>query len=171
MRLSDKITKDLMDRAKVWSYDIVIPNFYVWEFEMDLFKMTWTWYIIEYEIKISRADFFNDFKKKNKHERLKNWLLDTNRFYFVVPEWLIKEDEVPEYCWLIYAKTNWWKFYYFKTIKNAKLLHKNKKIDDIKYVTNLLHKVSFREKLKQQKIWTLKNKIIDLKKEINDKSN
>lgn len=145
MKLADKIIRSFLNDIKKWN-EIIIPNFYM-SWEMDIFRMLPSWYIYEYEIKISRADFKNDFKKWDKHKRLKNWKLQCNRFYFVVPENLVLIDEIPEYCWLIY-------FYetpkggYFKTIKNAKFLHKEKKNKDLKFVSNLLDKIAFREYLK-----------------------
>ena len=158
MSITEWIIKWLMEWCSVWSKDVVIPNFYVGQWEMDVFKMTWTWYIMEYEVKISRADFKNDFKKWDKHKLLKNWELHTNRFFYVVPEWLIKLEEVPDYCGLIYAKEYEgapWR-YHFKVIQKAKLLHKNNLSSDIDFIKKLLHKVVFRESIKTMKLNNLK---------------
>lgn len=63
----------------------------------------------EFEIKISRSDFFNDFKHKTrKHSFLgavnKEYLNGIpNYFYYVVPKGLITKEEVPEYAGLCYV--------------------------------------------------------------------
>jgi len=149
MKLSDKITRSFLDKIKNWN-EIIIPNFY-FSWEMDIFRMLPSWYIYEYEIKISRADFKNDFKKTywntNKHEQLKNWKLDCNRFYFIVPKDLIKINEIPEYAGLIYFDETP-KGWLFKTVKNAKFLHKEKKNKDFKFIKYLLTKIAYREYLK-----------------------
>lgn len=156
---SNLISKNLLKWADKWSNDVVIPNFYVDYWEMDMFKMTWSWYILEYEIKISRWDFFNDFKKWNKHELLKEWKLSCNRFFFVVPKDLIKIDEIPEYAWLLYFEECWTaKFPRFTLIKNAKVLHKRKKTEDNKFLIYLLNKMAFRDTLSKGKIYNLKQK-------------
>ena len=62
MKLADKILFDLMNFAQ-GGRDIVIPNFYYDWYEMDLFRLTHSGIIYEYEVKISRADFKADFEK------------------------------------------------------------------------------------------------------------
>src|ERR1044072_3027829 len=94
---------------------------------MDFFKLSQAGVLTEYEIKISRSDYFSDFDKKRsyhdngKHEKMKQRICKANKFYFVVPDGLIKEDEVPEYAGLLtYDRGS------IRTIKNAPVLHKNK---------------------------------------------
>lgn len=105
-------------KSKVW------PNYTPngW-FECDLIEITSAGYFIEYEIKISRADFRADFDKArpdwskpyrfgmpqemlNKHDRLNTDLTDATprRFYFVVPEGMIDREHVPHYAGLITIK-------------------------------------------------------------------
>lgn len=53
-----------MSYAKGTELDLIIPNFYLNSpFEMDVCKITKAGIVYEYEIKISRSDFKNDFKK------------------------------------------------------------------------------------------------------------
>jgi len=108
-------------------------------------------YCYEIEIKTSRADFFNDFKKTEKHTILKEgthqvkkyrykydpvtkrntpdhyyetqeWKFRPNRFYYCVPEDLIKPEEVPDYAGLMYINdTN-----KIRIVKEATFLHKEK---------------------------------------------
>lgn len=107
-------------------------NLNIYNWESDVLKITKSNYSYEFEIKISRSDFKNDFKhKKNKHIILENKedVNKPNYFYYVVPTDLIKVDEMPDYAGLIYVKgvvfgTNI--RYYFTEIKKAPKLHKEK---------------------------------------------
>lgn len=109
-------------------------NLNVYDWESDVLKITKSGYAYEFEIKISKADFKNDFKhKKKKHlllENKENQVKMPNYFYYVVPEDLITEDEVPEYAGLIYVHAtvigNCRIYYQFEEIKAAPKLHSNK---------------------------------------------
>ena len=109
-------------------------NLNVYDWESDVLKITKIGYAYEFEIKISRGDFKNDFKhKKKKHlllENKENKAKMPNYFYYVVPEGLITEDEVPEYAGLIYVLAtvigNSRVYYQFQEIKTAPKLHSNK---------------------------------------------
>jgi cell division protein FtsI/penicillin-binding protein 2 len=147
------------------TYKYSVDNLYVFPWESD--KLIWTkaGYIYEFEIKISRADYRNDFKHKaDKHllfsskikkqpESLQQDLFANlqkreqkkypqitveqakrrcypentklpNYFYYVVPEGLIRVEEVPEYAGLIWIQDDW-----FCVKKKAPCLHKEKYTD------------------------------------------
>lgn len=165
MKLADQISKTLVRFVNSGS-DIVVPNFYVGKYECDVMKLTKSGVFTEYEIKISRADFFNDFKKEHQERDMtdyvkgvSNWYSmpiltynkhkltelgnRANKFYFVVPDGLIAPSEVPKYSGLIY--------YYngrIRVVKNAKQIHKNKGLIDLEA---LALKLSFREQAWRQK--------------------
>lgn len=91
----------------------VFPNTFIDGFEADVIEITKSGYATEYEVKISRSDFFNDGKKKigfykgkvvnwNKFDMLQEGKR-VNYFYYVVPKGLITVDEVPEFAGLIYV--------------------------------------------------------------------
>lgn len=109
-------------------------NLNVYNWESDVLKITRSGYAYEFEIKISRADFKNDFKhKKKKHTLLESKESGSkipNYFYYVVPEGLVSEEEVPEYAGLIYVLGNVnglrRPYYQFQEIKKAPKLHSNK---------------------------------------------
>ena len=109
-------------------------NLNVYDWESDVLKITKSGYAYEFEIKISRGDFKNDFKhKKKKHlllENKENKAKMPNYFYYVVPEDLVTEDEVPEYAGLIYVHAtiigNSRIYYQFQEIKTAPKLHSDK---------------------------------------------
>lgn len=127
-------------------------NLNVYDWESDVLKITKSGYAYEFEIKISRGDFKNDFKhKKKKHlllESKDNSAKMPNYFYYVVPEGLITEDEVPEYAGLIYVHATVISdsrvYYQFQEIKSAPKLHTNKIDEDSlklidKFYYNYIH--------------------------------
>jgi len=117
----------------------IIPNFYIDAFECDLFTLNKNLYTTEYEIKCSKSDFNNDFKKSNtkwknrnamhsnKHETIKRGGR-TNRFYFVIESGI--DVDIPDYAGLIeYEKHK--DRVRFRTKKRAPMLHKNKSNNEL----------------------------------------
>lgn len=159
MKLADQIILHLMRYGRRDPNEIMIPNFYHLGYEMDVFKLTKEQLVVEYEVKISRSDFFNDFKKyreygayrteygayhtqthswptiKNvyKHDQLREGH-GPNRFVFVVPDGLVEPHEVPSHCGLMYFTTS---EHRITTIRPAKLLH-TKKFNDFKQLAKSL---------------------------------
>lgn len=152
MRLIDKIHKGLAEWVKASPYDIIIPNFYYGMYEMDLFRLLTSGYVVEYEIKVTKADFRKDFKKNDpgnaayggsraassKHDALAKGVGKPNRFFFVVPEDLVQPSDCPRHAGLIYYGE-----YGFSIQKNAPLLHKSKADPDV--YRELAKSLSFRE--------------------------
>jgi len=102
---------------RISSRDLVIPNLKPagW-WDCDIFAILKSGYSEEIEIKISVADYKNDFKKKrNGHQEQymgrepvkKHDLLAArstkcpNRFWFMVPSGMLDGIEIPEYAGLI----------------------------------------------------------------------
>jgi hypothetical protein len=122
----------------------VFPNVYIGSLEADIIELTASGYAVEYEVKISRADFRNDAKKRSwKQAKSKYDILQAgervNRFYYIVPEGLITESELPEFAGLIYVRKGEVRcctsgtggFYYkqkvfFESIRRAPALTKEK---------------------------------------------
>lgn len=123
------------------NYNYKLFNSFVFDWECDFFAISKTGYSIEIEIKISKADFKADYKKeyygKNKHHQLldKNDTDKPNKFYFACPDGLIKTEDINENYGLIYITDSHWKI-----VREAKFLHKNKMMTEIKYVRKLLDK-------------------------------
>lgn len=109
---------------------LMVPNIYVngsiWE--SDLVRITRNFYRYEYEIKVSRSDFLNEFRtKKGKHNFFLGSQRGPNYFYFAVPDGLIKADEIDKRYGLVYLKQ--WKGYDYigaSVVRRPKLLHKSK---------------------------------------------
>ena len=120
------------------SIKYVMENLTVYKWESDTLLVTKSGYAYEIEIKISRADFKNDFKhKEKKHLFLERKAGDLgavlddryrpNYFYYAVPEGLISPDEVPDYAGLIYIHPlSSWPHFRVDNVKVATQLHKTK---------------------------------------------
>lgn len=149
---AQEIQQSLINYIK-GGYDIVLPNYYFGRYECDVFRIQESGYTVEYEIKVSREDFFADFKKGFKGEKHCNLKAGTgfncpNRFYFVVPKGLVKAEEVPEYAGLLTYEFG------FDIKKNAKLLHKTKFTNYRK----IAHQLSDRDLYSRIKIYNLQGK-------------
>jgi hypothetical protein len=114
--------------------------------EMDVVAISRALIITEFEIKMSRSDFFADFKKVNKHLRYSGKLVEAspdpqtvlfyntvrpNKFYYCCPNNLIKAEEVPLYAGLIYftkfeLQGHNQPYVEFKIIKKAPFIHHEK---------------------------------------------
>lgn len=120
------------------SHDFLCPNKILdrW-FECDMVSVTKSNYINEFEIKISKSDFKQDFKKTEKHACLRgdktiilesgykedlSWYGRPNYFWYVCPENLIPLSDIPSYAGLMYALDSG----HLKKIKKAPLLHREK---------------------------------------------
>ena len=128
-----KFTEEYIQNKLNWFFAIstqkyVLENLYVFKWESDKLIETRSGLIYEFEIKVTRSDFKNDFKKEDKHVILEgkkehlpayDKVLDRwkslheeyyrtsrykkpNYFYYAVPEGMISVDEVPEYAGLVY---------------------------------------------------------------------
>lgn len=138
--ISDAIIQNLAERQ----FSIYLTHFNGGGFaEADVFAINKSGLMFEYEIKISRSDYFADFKNKtHKHNNLQNNTAITiydewkrgkktgnevthiglsNRFYYVCPHDMIRIDEVPKYAGLIYIDGE-----KVIEIKKAPIIHKNK---------------------------------------------
>lgn len=134
-------------RALFWEFnnhDYRLFNVYVFGDEADFFCISKTGYATEFEIKVSKSDFKADFKKKKKHEKYadKSRTYKPNRFYYVVPDGLIDVKDVPTYAGLIYICES--ASAPMKYVKKAPLLHREKPMQNVKFVRELLSKFYYR---------------------------
>lgn len=137
--------------------DYKLTNTFIFDFESDFFCMSKSEYAIEVEIKVSRSDFFADFKKrdqftkyengkyvskvKSKHDILqdKTMTYKPNKFFFAFPAGLIKTDEVPKYAGIIEVSDHSINF-----VRQAPFLHKEILRRNIKFVQSLCDKFYYR---------------------------
>lgn len=133
VEIQDKLRRNFMSESNI---KYVAENLFIYEWESDLWFLTKSNITYEIEIKITKADFKNDFKKVDKHAILtEEKKLDKkgrpcllpNYFYYAVPEKMIEESDVPSYAGLIYMKDY---FPYFEIIKPAPSLTKRKPTEE-----------------------------------------
>lgn len=129
---SNRVLVGLMSFVTNTVGEITVPNYYIGAWECDLYKISLKGFDSEYEIKLSKADFKNDFDKKrsyyrsgdvSKHEIIKEGKR-VNRFYFVMPDGLVDLKEIPTYCGVIFfwEQNNELRY---RTARGAKLLKKD----------------------------------------------
>lgn len=169
MKLKDQITKGLMNFAKGNPYDIVIPNFFLGRWECDMFKLTKSGLVVEYEIKTTVSDYKKDFEKAigkydehyNVVKHLKHDAVKAgqrcNRFIFVCPEEIVSKIVVPEYCGLLSYHNYGNRYGYFKVVKNAKIISKTR-YDTLAFYRELATSLAFREQILRIKIDRLNEK-------------
>lgn len=129
-----------------------IENAYVFksDWESDFLIITKAGYVVEFEVKISKADFQADKKKVQKHSILemgkftrswksyshkdpetqrdvykdyfeeKEWKNRPHRFYYVVPSGMLASSEVPKYAGLMCVNENGT----IEKVKEAPFIHK-----------------------------------------------
>lgn len=136
-------------KKRIWfafsNYNYRLFNAYVFGSESDFIGVSKSGYVWEIEIKISRSDFQNDFKKttssgKNKHQYLNSDSnFKPNKFCFAVPEGLISLDEIPDYSGLIYVTKS-----DIKIVKQPKFLHKENLFENKTFLKRMLNKFYYR---------------------------
>lgn len=143
-------------------------NLWIYTWESDFWLMTKSNLCYEFEIKISKADFKNEFKHKTeKHALLENnnqKLIKPNYFYFAVPENLIQLEDIPEYAGLIYIIDI---FPYYEIIKTAPKLTDNKQDEN---TLNLLEKFYYNYRDWKHKVLIERNYNEELNKMIDNYS-
>jgi len=175
MKLADRIKLDLL-RALQNERDILIPNYYLGDYEMDVLRVTKSDILYEYEIKVSKSDFKADFNKsstrtvflddyfnlmKNKQEyktivttHKHTEILEgkrANKFFFVMPENLVPLEVIPKHLGVIYYKDG-----NFTIVRSAKMLHKKKVNEDPTFYKDMANKLSWRCRAIESKL-KLKN--------------
>lgn len=146
--------------AKFLNHKYKLYNSYVFSWESDYFSTTTdNRYIYEVEVKLSRADFFADFKKSEKHQMLQNAFSfktkndvhakTPNRIYYCCPEGMIKLEELPAYAGLLYIEKNGISV---RQVKLAPFIHKEENVN--KYLLKLIDKFYFQyEKMRSDYNW------------------
>ncbi len=103
LSMQRRLAHDLMARG----HQAVVPNVQLASWEADLVSVTQAGYLHEWEIKVTRSDYLDDFRrKKRKHRVLSSpghlrSAYYPSRLWYVVPVGLIGPEEVPEYAGLV----------------------------------------------------------------------
>ena len=100
----------LYRHLKKLGHTMITPNakYVFWGQENDLISVTKSGLIHEFEIKLSKADFFADFKKEHgKHDKLRERTLGIpSYFWFVTHGFDYNYENVPEYAGAIGISAN-----------------------------------------------------------------
>lgn len=118
MKTADRITLDLISELNGKGNTIVLPNYYINQWECDVFAITKSGYKIEYEIKISKEDLLKDFGKRDynynwhnrsreyfyKHELIKEGKRVNRFFYVITPNLIEFIDQIPKHLGVIVAE-------------------------------------------------------------------
>lgn len=121
----------------------IAPNCCALGWEADLVSITGAGYACEYEVKISRSDFFADTNKKEKHTFYKGSERKRQRtqaeripcrFFYVAPAGLVSIQDIPIHAGLIEVQGQ-----NISVTKDAPRLHREKASDVLKErITNSL---------------------------------
>jgi hypothetical protein len=132
-----------------WREGLVLPNYYAADWwECDVFELTKAGFFREYEVKVSRADFFADAKKtreiwpsgwgpnkvkavENKHQLLASRSTrGPSQFWFCTPPGMLTLEEIPEWAGLIEVRNCESEFssikFWPREVKKAPKLHREK---------------------------------------------
>ena len=106
-------------RRFIQPYPMLLCNIYYWHWESDCLYITKSGYLWEFEVKVTRSDFFADAAKETKHRALLNGS-GPARFYYVCPEGLITPDECPPHAGLLFATWNEkWKHWRARVVRES----------------------------------------------------
>ena len=143
-------TKDISQALfmRFYNHKYSISNAYIFNWESDYLTVTDSDYVIEIESKISKSDFKDDFKKSEKHNLLEAQEADNtkrpNKLYYACPRGLLGTWELPKHAGLLEVYRDKEGELVCETIKEAKFIHKDIILDNIK--STLLLKFSWRMK-------------------------
>ena len=128
---SSDITESL--RQKFYTHKYQINNVFIYNWESDFFTISELDYAFEFEIKVTKGDFKDDFNKVDKHTLLESrdssyFLKMPNKFYYAAPKNLLPTSIIPEYAGLIEVDpvdgiAN--------IVKEAPYLHKEKQLKNL----------------------------------------
>jgi hypothetical protein len=136
-KLTEKSIQSLLfDFYNKLGHKLIAPNIYLHYSEADLITVQTSGYVNEIEIKITKADFKGDFKKRkhkymteshNGYMRKVNFDLP-NYFWFAFPQSLMSkiDFDIPDYYGLITIEDLGLDCYLPCIYRRAKMMHKKK---------------------------------------------
>lgn len=117
--------------------EIILTNYFHTDWEADLLIIDKNGYSHEIEIKLSKSDFKNDFKKSFinshtgekflKHDKICCGDYVCNHFSFLLPMGMIPKEEIPDYCGIIefYHDVDRWETQFYQVRKPKKIHEDN----------------------------------------------
>ena len=121
-----------------------INNAYIFDWESDFFSVSESGYVYEVEVKITRGDFKDDFKKVEKHKLLESvdptsCKRKPHKFFYAAPTGLLTTAMIPPYAGLIEVTSP---TSMATVVKEAPFLHKEDSFTNLKEI--LLDKFYYR---------------------------
>lgn len=116
--------------------DLVLTNHFQGDWEADILIINQEGSSHEIEIKLSKSDFKNDFKKSYihkisgekflKHDKISCGDYMCNAFSFLLPMGMIEHDLIPEYCGIIefYHNDDSWETEFY-VLRKPKKVHED----------------------------------------------
>ena len=132
----EELTHAFIQKFCDFDRHLVLTNHYHKDWEADILMIDVEGCSHEIEIKMSKADFKNDFKKsyKNintgenflKHDKIGCGDYVCNKFSFLLPMGMIEADTIPKHCGIIefYHDPDSWETEFFE-IRKATEIHKD----------------------------------------------
>lgn len=128
----DELTHAFVHTHFDFENHIVLSNYFHSDWEADILLIDKKGFSHEFEIKLSKADFKNDFKKSYrnattgeqflKHDKIASGDYVCNTFSFLIPMGLVDHQDIPEHCGIVefYHDEDHWKteFYFKRAPKN-----------------------------------------------------
>lgn len=107
----EELTYNYISKFCDFEKDLVLTNHFHSDWEADILIINTEGCSHEIEIKLSKADFKNDFKKQYQNQKTKQKFLKhdkiscgdypCNQFSFLLPQGMIEPDEIPLHCGII----------------------------------------------------------------------
>ena len=130
----EELTYNFISKYCDFEKDLVLTNHFHSDWEADILIIDEEGMSFEIEIKFSKADFKNDFKKQYQNQKTKEKFLKhdkiscgdypCNRFSFLLPQGMIEADTIPEHCGIIefYHNPDSWETT-FTMIRKPSIVH------------------------------------------------
>lgn len=149
----DELVYNYLHSRHDFSEEVVLTNYFHADWEADILIIDRAGLSHEIEIKLSKADFKNDFKKHFTHPRTGEKFLKhdkiccgdyvCNYFSFLLPMGLVPHSEIPDHCGIIefYHDVDDWVTHFYQ-VRSPRKIHEDP-------YWNLVDKDAFMRKLAQ----------------------
>jgi hypothetical protein len=133
----EELTYNFISQFYDFEQDLVLTNHFHSDWEADILVVDVEGFSHEFEIKYSKNDFRNDFKKKYenaatkekflKHDKISCGDYICNRFSFLLPMGMIDPEKIPEHCGIIefYHNPDTWETTFYE-VRKPKEVHEEK---------------------------------------------
>lgn len=108
---AEELTYNFINQFCDFEKDLVLTNHFHSDWEADILVVNESGCSHEFEIKLSKSDFKNDFKKHYQNAKTKEKFLKhdkiscgdylCNQFSFLLPMGMVDHEKIPEHCGII----------------------------------------------------------------------